>query len=75
MDCNMDDLVMVNVAADIDEVRDVNLALIPRLHTVLVQRECEGCMLYHPSQTQHRCLDTVDDEKNPDRPVFGKMYW
>ena len=33
MDCNMDALVIVNVAADIDEVRDVILALMPRLHT------------------------------------------
>ena len=57
----MDGLVMVNVAADIDEVRDVIYALIPRLHTALVTRECEGCTLYHPSQTQHRCLDPVDE--------------
>ena len=51
MDCNMEDLVMVNVAADIDEVRDIILALMPRLHTTLVKRESEGCTLYHPSQT------------------------
>ena len=44
---------MVNVAADIDEVRDVILALMLRLDMALVKRECEGCMLYHPSQTQH----------------------
>ena len=50
---------MVNVAADIDEVRDVILALMPRLHTTLVKRECEGCTIYHPSQT---CLDPVDEE-------------
>ena len=42
MDCNMEDFVMANVAADIDEVRDVILALMPRLHTALVKRECEG---------------------------------
>ena len=53
---------MVNVAADIDEVRDVILALMPRLHTTLVQRECEGCTLYHHSQTQQRCLDPVDED-------------
>ena len=53
---------MANVAADIDEVRDVILALIPRLHTALVKRECEGCTIYHPSQTQHQCLDPVDEE-------------
>ena len=53
---------MMNAAADIDEVHDVILALIPRLHTVLVKRECEGCTLYHPSQTQHRCLDPVDED-------------
>ena len=62
MDCNMEDLVMANVAADIDEVRDVILALMPRLHTALVKRECEGCTIYHPSQTQHKCLDPVDEE-------------
>ena len=62
MDCNMEDLVMMNVAADIDEVRDVNLALMPRLHTALVKRECEGCTLYHTSQTQPRCLYPVDEE-------------
>ena len=39
MDCNMEDLVMVNVAADIEEVRDVILPLMPRLHTALVKRE------------------------------------
>ena len=53
---------MVNVAADIEEVRDVILALMPRLHTALVKRECEGCTIYHPSQTQHQCLDPVDEE-------------
>ena len=58
----MDDENMVNVAADIEEVRDVILALIPRIHTALVKRECEGCTLYHPTQTQHRCLDPVDEE-------------
>ena len=52
---------MVNVAADIDEVRDVILALMPRLHTALVKRE-RGCTLYHPSQTQHRFLDPVDED-------------
>ena len=46
----------------IDEVRDVILALMPRLHTALVKRECEGCTIYHPSQTQHQCLDPVDEE-------------
>ena len=29
---------MANVAADIDEVRDVILVLMPRLHTALVKR-------------------------------------
>ena len=62
VDCNMDDENMVNVAADIEEVRDVILALMPRIHTALVKRECEGCTLYHPTQTQHRCLDPVDEE-------------
>ena len=62
VDCNMDDENMVNVAADIEEVRDVILALMPRLHTTLVTRECEGCTIYHPSQTQHQCLDPVDEE-------------
>ena len=59
---NMEDLVMVNVDADIDEVRDVILAMMPRLHTALVKRECEGCTIYHTSQTQHQCLDPVDEE-------------
>ena len=36
--------------------------LIPRVHTALVKRECEGCTLYQPSKTQHRCLDPVDEE-------------
>ena len=53
---------MVNVADDIAEVRDVMLSLMPRLHTALVKRECEGCTLYHPSQTQHGFLDHVDEE-------------
>ena len=34
----------------------------PCLHTALVKRECEGCTIYHPSQTQHQCLYTVDEE-------------
>ena len=38
---------MANIAADIDEVRDVILALMPRLHTALVKRECEGCTIYN----------------------------
>ena len=62
MDCNMEDLVMVNVVADIDEVRNVILTLMPRLHTALVKRECEVCTIYHHSQTQHQCLDPVDEE-------------
>ena len=67
MGCNMEDLVMVNVAADIDEVRDVILALLPRLHTALVKRECEGCTIYRPSQTHHPCLDPVDEETTKTR--------
>ena len=53
---------MVNVAADIEEVSDVILARRPRIHTALVKRECVGCTLYHPSQTQYRCMDSVDEE-------------
>ena len=53
---------MANVAADIDELRDLIIALMPHIHTALVKRECEGCTLYHPNQTQHRCLDPVDEE-------------
>ena len=73
----MDDDNMVNVAVDIEEVRDVILALIPRLHTALVKRECEGCTIYHSSQIQHQCLYPVDKEttRNQGRPVFGQMYW
>ena len=63
VDRNMDDQNMVNVASDIEEVRDVILALMPHIHMVLVKRECEGCTLYHPSQTQHRCMDPVDEEQ------------
>ena len=62
MDCNMDDKNMVNVAADIEEMRDVILALMQRLHTALVKRECDSCTIYHPSQTQYQCLDPVDEE-------------
>ena len=62
IDCNMDDENMVNVAADIEEVRDVILALMPRLHTALVKRECESCTMFHPIPTQHQCLDPVDEE-------------
>ena len=74
--CNMGDDNMVNVAADIREVCNFILALMPRLRTTLVKRECEGCTIYHPSQTQHQCLDPVDEETNIiNRPVFGQMYW
>ena len=62
MNCNMEDLVVMNVAVDIEEVRDVTLALIPRLHTALVKRYCKGCTLYHPCQTQQCCLDHVDED-------------
>ena len=54
---------MVNVAAYIDEVRDLILALMSRLHMASFKRECEGCTLYHPSQTKHPCLNPVDEEK------------
>ena len=64
MDCNMEDLVMVNVAADIEEVRDVILALMPRLHTALVKRECEGCTIYCETSNHHsihvHCLYKFD---------------
>ena len=60
---------MVNVAADIEVIRDVILALMPRLHTALVKSDCEGCTLYHPIQTQHRCLDPVDEETTKIRIV------
>ena len=50
---------MLNVAADIDEVRNVILVLMSRLHMALVKREC---MIYHPSQTQRQWLDPVDEE-------------
>ena len=60
MDCNMEDLVMVNVADDIDELCDVILTLTPRLHTAFVKKECEGCTLYYPRQ--HRCLHHVDEQ-------------
>ena len=49
MDCNMEALVIVNVAADI-EVRDVILVLMPRLHTALVMKGCDECTLYHPAK-------------------------
>ena len=62
VDYNMDDKNMVSVAADIEEVPDVIIALMLHVHMALVKRECEGCTLYHPSQTQHRCLDHVDEE-------------
>ena len=62
MDCNMNDENMVNVSADIEEVREVILVMMPRVHTALVKRECEGCTIYHPSQTQHQCLDPGDEE-------------
>ena len=59
--CHMDDDNMVNVA-EIEEVRDFIIALMPHIHTALVKTECEACTLYHPSQTQHRCLDPVDEK-------------
>ena len=67
---------MVNVAADIDEVRDVILALMPRLHTALAKRECEGCTIYHPSQTQHQCLDPVTKKQQKSGSTSVRpMYW
>ena len=47
----MEDIVIVNVAVDIDELRDVILALMPCIYTTLIKRECEGCTLYHLCQT------------------------
>ena len=51
---------MVNVAADIDEVRDIILAL--TFSHFIGQKRIRGCTLYHSSQTQHRCLYPVDEE-------------
>ena len=53
---------MSDVAASIDQVRDVILVILPRLHTSLVRKSCEGCAIDHPSQTQHSCLEPADDE-------------
>ena len=47
----MEDENMENVVADIEEVCYVILALMPRLHTALVKRECEGCTIYHPANS------------------------
>ena len=66
---------MVKVAADIDEVRDVILALIPRLHTALVKREWLYDISPQPNSTPMSAARGRRNNKNQDRPVFGKMYW
>ena len=54
---------MSDVAASIDEVRDVILVLLPRLHSSLVRRSCAGCAIDHPSQTQHSCLEQDEETR------------
>ena len=79
MDCNMEDLVMANVAADIDEVRDVILALMPRLHTAHCTGQERMRGLYdispQPNTTPMSGSRGRRNNTNQDRPVFGQMYW
>ena len=74
MDCNMEDLVMANVAADIDEVRDVILATLTH---GTGQERMRG--LYdispQPNATPMSGPRGRRNNKNQDRPVFGQMYW
>ena len=55
MEYNVDYLVMLNVAADIDEVRYVMLALMPRLHTTLVKGSARDARYIIPAK-----LNTAD---------------
>ena len=50
VDYNMDDKNMVTVAADIEEVHNIILALMQRIHTALVKRECEGVRYIIPAK-------------------------
>ena len=71
MDCNMEDLVMANVAADIDEVPDATLT-----HGTGKER-MRG--LYdissQPNATPMSGPRGRRNNQNQDRPVFGQMYW
>ena len=54
---------MANVAEVVDEVRDVIMSLLPRLHNAIMKKRCEACMINDPSQRHHICLEAglVDD--------------
>ena len=55
---------MVNVAEAVDDVRDVIMSVLPRLHSALVKKRCQGCIINDPSQQHHTCLEAgglVDD--------------
>ena len=68
---------MANVAADIDEVRDVILALMPTLTNGTGQERMRG--LYdispQPNTTPMSGSRGRRNNTNQDRPVFGQMYW
>ena len=48
---------MANVAEVVDEVRDVIMSLLPRLHNAIIKKRCEACMINDPSQRHHTCLE------------------
>ena len=72
MNCNMEHLVMANVAADIDEVRDVILALM-HAYTRHWSRENARVVRYitQPNTTPMSGPRERRNKKNQDRPVFG----
>ena len=48
---------MANVAEVVDDVRDVIMSLLPRLHNAIMKKSCEACMINDPSQRHHTCLE------------------
>ena len=57
------DVEMQNVAQTIDDVRDVMMSLMPRLHNTLVKKTCQACMINDPSQNHHTCFEHPDNEE------------
>ena len=67
----MDDENLVNVAADIEEVREVILALMPRIQEKM--RGMNG-ISSQPNSTPMPGPHGRRNNHDQDRPVFGKMH-
>ena len=56
------DIERTNFTDSLEKSRDVMIAILPLLISSKIKRECNGCFTFHPSQTQHSCLEEVSEE-------------